>query len=108
MIPSEDSDTAMVYGAMIDSLNKEYLLIDSETIDSSAQSVDENWSSTFKDLFKSTEKIKQADLEKEFKKIPNSDFTKDGDKVTLKFSGKDIDLKDLINSISSTSSIPKK
>ena len=108
LIPSEDSDTAMVYGAMIDSLNKEYLLIDSETIDSSAQSVDENWSSTFKDLFKSTEKIKQADLEKEFKKIPNSDFTKDGDKVTLKFSGKDIDLKDLINSISSTSSIPKK
>lgn len=68
LIPSEDSDTAMVYGAMIDSLNKEYLLIDSETIDSSAQSVDENWSSTFKDLFKSTEKIKQADLEKEFKK----------------------------------------
>lgn len=108
LIPSEDSDTAMVYGAMIDSLNKEYLLIDSETIDSSAQSVDENWSSTFKDLFKSTEKIKQADLEQEFKKIPNSDFTKDGDKVTLKFSGKDIDLKDLINSISSTSSIPKK
>ena len=96
LIPSEDSDTAMVYGAMIDSLNKEYLLIDSETIDSSAQSVDENWSSTFKDLFKSTEKIKQADLEKEFKKIPNSDFTKDGDKVTLKFSGKDIDLKDSV------------
>ncbi|MCE2141810.1 hypothetical protein GRC93_15445, partial [Streptococcus thermophilus] len=30
LIPSEDSDTAMVYGAMIDSLNKEYLLIDSE------------------------------------------------------------------------------
>lgn len=28
--------------------------------------------------------------------------------MTLKFSGKDIDLKDLINSISSTSSIPKK
>ena len=60
LIPSEDSDTAMVYGAMIDSLNKSYLLIDSETIDSSAQSVDENWSSTFKDLFKSTEKIKQS------------------------------------------------
>ncbi|MDM5146715.1 hypothetical protein ICE98_03865 [Lactococcus lactis] len=53
---------------MIDSLNKSYLLIDSQTLDSSAQSVDENWSSTFKDLFKSTEKIKQVIWNRNLKK----------------------------------------
>lgn len=108
MIPSSASDVSTVYGAMIDSLDKKYLMVDSETIDSGVQSSDESWSSTVKELFKTSKKVKKSDLEKTFKKIPNSDFTKKGEKVTLKVSGKEINLKELINTLSSTSSITKK
>ena len=108
LIPSSLSQLTSIYGAMIDSLNKPYLLIDSKTIDSMAQSTDDNWESTFNQIFEQNQKISQADLEKEFKKIPNSAFTKEGDKTLLNISGKDVDLEELINSISSTSSIPKK
>ncbi|MCT1226320.1 hypothetical protein EFM07_01915 [Lactococcus lactis] len=107
MIPSSAGDATTIYGAMIDSLDKSYLLIDSQTIDSSAQSSKDNWESTLKQLFKSTSKMSEADLEKQYKEIPNSDFTKSGDKVTVNFSGKDIELKDLINNLSTTYSIPK-
>ncbi len=51
--------------------------------------------------------MSEADLEKQYKEIPNSDFTKSGNKVTVEFSGKDIDLNDLINNLSATYSIPK-
>lgn len=108
LIPSSADAIATVYGAMIDSLNKSYLLIDSKTIDSLGQSSDENWESTFKQMFKTTQKVTQADLEKEFKDIPNSNFNKVGDKVSVKFSGKDIEVKDLIDQLSTTYSIPKK
>jgi hypothetical protein len=107
LIPSSAGDAATIYGAMIDSLNKSYLLIDSQTIDSYAQSSKDNWESTIKQIFESNSKMSETDLEKQYKNIPNSDFTKSGDKVTLKFSGNDIELKDLINNLSATYSIPK-
>ena len=107
LIPSSAEDTATIYGAMIDSLNKSYLLIDSQTLDSNVQSSKNNWESTLKQLFESNSKISKADLEKQYKEIPNSDFTKSGDKVNVNFSGKDIDLNDLINNLSATYSIPK-
>ena len=107
LIPSSAEDTATIYGAMIDSLNKSYLLIDSQTLDSNVQSSKDNWESTLKQLFESNSKMSEADLEKQYKEIPNSDFTKSGDKVTVNFSGKDIDLNDLINNLSATYSIPK-
>ena len=92
---------------MIDSLNKSYLLIDSQTLDSNVQSSKDNWESTLKQLFESNSKMSEAYLEKQYKEIPNSDFTKSGNKVTVEFSGKDIDLNDLINNLSATYSIPK-
>ncbi|MDM7659452.1 hypothetical protein [Lactococcus lactis] len=107
LIPSSAEDTATIYGAMIDSLNKSYLLIDSQTLDSNVQSSKDNWESTLKQLFESNSKMSEADLEKQYKEIPNSDFTKSGNKVTVEFSGKDIDLNDLINNLSATYSIPK-
>ncbi|HAF57310.1 MAG TPA: hypothetical protein DCK88_04815, partial [Lactococcus lactis] len=107
MIPNSAGGVATIYGAMIDSLDKSYLLIDSQTLDSNVQSSKNNWESTLKQLFESNSKISKADLEKQYKEIPNSDFTKSGDKVTVNFSGKDIDLNDLINNLSATYSIPK-
>ena len=107
MIPSSAGGVVTIYGAMIDSLDKSYLLIDSQTLDSNVQSSKNNWESTLKQLFESNSKISKADLEKQYKEIPNSDFTKSGDKVTVNFSGKDIELKDLINNLSATYSIPK-
>lgn len=107
MIPSSASGVVTIYGAMIDSLDKSYLLIDSQTLDSNVQSSKNNWESTLKQLFESNSKISKADLEKQYKEIPNSDFTKSGDKITVNFSGKDIELKDLINNLSATYSIPK-
>lgn len=107
LIPSSAEDTATIYGAMIDSLNKSYLLIDSQTLDSNVQSSKDNWESTLKQLFESNSKMSEADLEKQYKEIPNSDFTKSGNKVAVEFSGKDIDLNDLINNLSATYSIPK-
>ncbi|WP_270220276.1 hypothetical protein [Lactococcus lactis] len=107
MIPSSAGGVVTIYGAMIDSLDKSYLLIDSQTLDSNVQSSKNNWESTLKQLFESNSKISKADLEKQYKEIPNSDFTKSGDKITVNFSGKDIELKDLINNLSATYSIPK-
>lgn len=107
MIPSSAGGVVTIYGAMIDSLDKSYLLIDSQTLDSNVQSSKNNWESTIKQLFESNSKISKADLEKQYKEIPNSDFTKSGDKITVNFSGKDIELKDLINNLSATYSIPK-
>lgn len=46
LIPSSAEDTATIYEAMIDSLNKSYLLIDSQTLDSNVQSSKDNWEST--------------------------------------------------------------
>ena len=107
MIPSSAGGVVTIYGAMIDSLDKSYLLIDSQTLDSNVQSSKNNWESTLKQLFESNSKISKADLEKQYKEIPNSDFTKSVDKITVNFSGKDIELKDLINNLSATYSIPK-
>ena len=107
MIPSSAGGVVTIYGAIIDSLDKSYLLIDSQTLDSNVQSSKNNWESTLKQLFESNSKISKADLEKQYKEIPNSDFTKSGDKITVNFSGKDIELKDLINNLSATYSIPK-
>lgn len=59
-------------------------------------------------MINSSEKVSQVDLKKTFEKMPNSDFKTEGDKVSLKFSGKEVTLKDLIISLSSTLSIPQK
>ncbi|MCL2114302.1 MAG: hypothetical protein FWH31_10230 [Streptococcaceae bacterium] len=108
LIPKSDEQVTMVYGAMVDSLTKPYFFLDANTLNSANSSSSENWDSTFKDMFKQTQTIKKSDLEKAFKDVPNSDFTKNGDKTTLKISGKNGDFKDLIKGFTSVNpSIPK-
>lgn len=56
MIPSSAGGVVTIYGAMIDSLDKSYLLIDSQTLDSNVQSSKNNWESTLKQLLNQTQK----------------------------------------------------
>lgn len=48
MIPSSVRDEATIYKAMINSLNRSYLFINTKMIDSASQNSDGKWSSIFK------------------------------------------------------------
>lgn len=96
-----------LYGQLLDQLDQKYLLVDQTVMEngiaSQGGSADsESWKSTYNQFFEKN-KTDKKDIEKNFKDIPEKNFTQSGDKVTMKLSGNGDDIKGYLKNLMTTS-----
>ena len=92
---STDAYSASIYKSMVDALNTPYLILDAKTLNSSLSSSDQNWGDMVDQMINQPTTTK-ASLTKSYKDIPASDFSKKGDKITLKMTAKNGDVQKLL------------
>ncbi|WP_054639633.1 hypothetical protein [Lactococcus fujiensis] len=90
---------ASLYDSMINGLKTPYVSISQAMLDSSlSKNSTQNWSSTIDELMKTSTKSK-SDIEKSYKDISDSNFTKKGDETTLSLTEKNVTMDELVKKI---------
>ena len=95
---------ASLYDSMINGLKTPYVSISQAMLDSSlSKNSTQNWSSTIDELMKTSTKSK-SDIEKSYKDISDSNFTKKGDETTLSLTEKNVTMDELVKKFPSITS----